>query len=56
MRVFILRGLAEGLLGASTVMAHSVNEVFANNPALAAVRDKLVINGNIISGFAPCDG
>lgn len=55
-RTFFLRGLAEGITGVSTVLAVSVKEVFVLFPSLAAVKDKLTIDGNTIKGFAPCDG
>jgi hypothetical protein len=56
MQTIKLRGLAEGILGASSVQAINMEEVFANHSALAAVRQKLEIKKNCISGFAACDG
>jgi hypothetical protein len=56
MRRIILRGLAEGLVGRSSVMASSVAAVFAAYPALEAARGKLSVSGNTISGFSACDG
>lgn len=54
--MFYLIGLPEGLTGCSTVEAASLEEVFVKFSSLSAVRDKLVIDGNRILGFAPCDG
>lgn len=51
-----LRGLAEGIVGKSSMQARSVEDVFASVPALASVRSKLTVRGNVISGFAACDG
>lgn len=56
MTTFKLRGLAEGLAGTSTVEATSVEQVFALFPALQAARSKLVVRGDEITGYAPCDG
>lgn len=56
MKTFTLRGLAEGLVGKSSVEAASLDDVFARHPQLAAVRMKLRIDGTTIAGFAACDG
>ena len=56
MRKFFLRGLAEGLAGHSSVMATSLDDVFAQLPALHQVREKLTVQDNTISGFCACDG
>lgn len=53
---FPLRGLAEGLAGRSFVMATSLDDVFIQIPALQQVREKLIIQGNTVSGFCACDG
>lgn len=53
---FILKGLPEGLVGASSVKASSVDELFKEHSCLEEVRYKLSIEGNVISGFASCDG
>lgn len=55
-QTFLLRGLAEGLVGQSSVKAKSADEVFAQFPVLLAVREKLRVSGNTISGFCACDG
>lgn len=54
--MFALFGLPEGIVGRSRVEAASVEDLFARYPALAEVRDKLVIVGQEIRGFCPCDG
>ena len=56
MKKFFLSGLAEGLVGRSSVMANSVDSVFQQFPALQTVRSKLTVKGSKISGFSPCDG
>lgn len=56
MKQYTLRGLAEGLVGSSSIKARSVEDVFAQHPALAAVRSKLTVSGTTISGFSACDG
>ena len=55
-RTFELRGLAEGMTGHSRVTAPSAEAVFAMFPALETVRHKIDVKGDIISGFAACDG
>lgn len=56
MRTFRLRGIAEGLVGQSTVTTSSVEDLFARFPALAGVRDKLTVTENAVTGYAACDG
>jgi hypothetical protein len=56
MQTFILRGLAEGLAGTDSVQAENIDALFGMFPALAAVQSKLTIEGNLIRGFAACDG
>ena len=51
-----LVGLPEGLVGASTVHADSVDDVFRRYPQLEAIRAKLTVESGRIVGFAPCDG
>ena len=54
--MFFLRGLAEGLVGKSSVRAHSLDEVFDLFPVLSSVREKLMVSDDTISGFCACDG
>ncbi len=56
MRVFLLRGIAEGMVGSSSVTARSIDDVFTRFPVLQGIRAKLTVSGNTISGFAACDG
>jgi hypothetical protein len=56
MRKFLLRGLAEGISGRSFIMAKCPEDVFLKIPALQQVRNKLIVNGDTISGFCACDG
>lgn len=56
MKTFVLRGLPEGLTGCSLVLATCADDVFTRFPALKAVRSKLTVVGNLISGYAACDG
>ncbi|MDP3778868.1 MAG: hypothetical protein Q8R30_02330 [bacterium] len=56
MQKFLLRGLAEGLVGQPHVMAASIDDAFSRFPALNQVREKLIIKNNTISGFSACDG
>jgi len=56
MQEFHLRGLAEGMVGRSIVLAKSIDDVFVRFPALIDVRAKLTVFGNTISGFCACDG
>lgn len=56
MLTFVLRGLAEGLVGKSSVQASNVNEVFALYPVLGSVKEKLAVRGNVIEAYLPCDG
>ncbi len=56
MRAYTLRGIAEGLVGRSTVCANSIKDLFERYPVLALHRSKLVIDGTRVSGYAPCDG
>jgi hypothetical protein len=37
-------------------MAKSLEDVFAQFPALSAARNKLTVSDDIISGFCACDG
>ena len=56
MRTFRLKGLAEGLVGKSTVQADSIESVFTRFPILQQVRHKLNSKGDTIIGYAACDG
>jgi len=56
MRLFFLRGLAEGLAGRSSIMATSLDDVFVQIPVLRQVREKLVVRDSTINGFCACDG
>jgi len=56
MKTFELRGIAEGILGRSSAQAASFQDLLSRHPELDAVREKLILDGNIIKGFAPCDG
>lgn len=56
MRTYQLRGLAEGIVGQSSVQAPSVEALFSSYPALGDVRHKLTIDGNTVTGYAACDG
>lgn len=56
MQKFFLRGVAEGMIGRSFVIAKSINDVFAQFPSLQQVRKKLIVKKNTISGFFACDG
>lgn len=51
-----LRGIAEGVVGLSEVKARNTDEVFEQHPELEKVKDKLAVQKNSISGYAPCDG
>ena len=53
---FKLRGLPEGIVGRSEVQARSLEDLFATYPELAAVRDRLQIDGSTVRGFMPCIG
>jgi hypothetical protein len=56
MQEFLLRGIAEGVTGVSSISAKNLEDVFTQKPILEAVRHKLSINGNEIGGYAACDG
>lgn len=56
MKVIKLRGLAEGLIGKSTISAKNFNEALSKFPILNSVKEKLSFKKNTISGFSPCDG
>lgn len=53
---FELRGIAEGITGQSTVTADSFKDLLNRYPALRNIEDKLTLDGNVVNGFAPCDG
>ena len=56
MSTFRLKGIAEGIVGTSTVVAASIDEVFEMHPELKTVREKLDISGLTITGVVACDG
>ena len=56
MKKYTLKGLAEGLVGASTVQANSINDVFKKHPILSQIKDKVKIQGNTINAIVACDG
>lgn len=56
MKKFVLRGLPEGIIGKSTISLKSITELFKIHPALKVIENKLCIEGNVIGGFAACDG
>ncbi|EOV0103112.1 TPA: hypothetical protein RQJ47_001009 [Vibrio vulnificus] len=56
MNTYRLKGIAEGIVGASTVSAGSIDDVFEKYPELKTVRDKLDISGKTITGISACDG
>jgi len=49
-------GLPEGLLGTSEISAETLEEAFENYPDLSEIQTKLTLDGDILRGFAPCDG
>ncbi|MEN9640355.1 MAG: hypothetical protein RLZZ262_2224 [Bacteroidota bacterium] len=51
-----LRGLAEGIVGASNIDTVSVEALFKTYPELNKVQHKLVVSEDRITGFAACDG
>ncbi|QTH41191.1 hypothetical protein J4772_27100 [Cohnella sp. LGH] len=53
---FVLRGLPEGIVGHSNVQANSFEELLNKYPQLANVKEKISVAGNVVSGFASCDG
>ena len=56
MQKFLLRGIAEGLTGRSSVVAQGIDDVFQQFPVLYTAQNKLTITDNVISGFCACDG
>ncbi len=52
----VLRGLAEGIVGASIVEVESIEGLFKTYPELNNVKHKLLIDEDKITGFAACDG
>lgn len=52
----VLRGLAEGVVGASTVEVESIEGLFKTYPELNNMKHKLHIKEDRITGFAACDG
>lgn len=56
MQLFELRGIAEGLAGQSSIHATSFEDILNRLPQLRSIQDKLQVNGNVVSGFTPCDG
>lgn len=56
MSTFYLRGIAEGVVGKSSVLARSLDDLFNRYPSLSNVKSKIKIQGNCLIGFAACDG
>ncbi|MBC8947352.1 hypothetical protein [Xenorhabdus indica] len=56
MKEFKLFGLAEGLIGKSTVQAESIDDLFKKYNPLSDIRNKVTIQGNKVIAFMPCDG
>jgi len=56
MKIFLLRGIAEGLTGHSSVFAKNLKDVYKKFPVLRETKNKLNVKNNTISGFCPCDG
>lgn len=56
MKRYILRGIAEGMVGQSQVSARSVKHLLEKFPELKAISSKIHIKGDLISGYAACDG
>lgn len=56
MSEFKLRGIAEGVVGLSSVMANNIKDVYTKFPELKEIERKLSVNGGMIEGFSPCDG
>ena len=56
MITYQLRGLAEGIVGASTVEAKSSSDLIKKYPALKTIRHKFTIKNNRVVAFAACDG
>jgi len=53
---FQLRGLAEGVVGYSSIYANSINEILETYPALKGISHKLIFKKDLITGFTACDG
>jgi hypothetical protein len=56
MKTFFLRGLPEALVGRSSVVAESLESIWAQFPVLNPIRKHIVVQGNLIFAFPPCDG
>lgn len=56
MKKFILKGLAEGLAGKSSIEAKNADMAIAMIPGLSAHKQNLNISENEISGLVACDG
>lgn len=53
---FKLRGIAEGIIGKSEVMALNNGNLFNKYPQLKLIRKKLKISKGYVAGFSACDG
>ena len=51
-----LRGIAEGLVGASEIFVNDISDIYSKYPQLGDIQFKLVFDGSTLSGFAACDG
>lgn len=56
MKTYILKGIAEGLAGVSSVRATCVEDIFKLYPLLEIAKEKIIIKDCMIGGINQCDG